>query len=85
MPASTVVAILDPLADFDASELLGGPHSSVVKLGLQGGEKRLGHRVVPAHPGVTHRAGESVLDGERGDLVRRVLCEFNRWKQHLSV
>ena len=70
MSTSTVVTVFDPPADFDASALLRGSRATVVELGLQGREERLGYRVIPAHPGVTHRTSESVLVGEGGDLFR---------------
>ena len=68
MSTSTVVTVFDPLADFEASALLCWPHASVVELGLQGGEERLGHGVIPAHPGVAHGASEAVGVRESGDL-----------------
>jgi hypothetical protein len=83
--ATAVVAIFDPVADRKTSTLLRGPHAPVVELGLQGCEERLGHRVVPAHPGVAHGASEPVGVTERGDLLGGVLTGFNRWKQHPLV
>ena len=55
------------------------PDAAVVELGLQRGEERFGHRVVPADPSQSHRPGDAVLGRERGDLRRGVLTRFNRW------
>jgi len=37
--ASTVVAVLDPFADFDPSAPLRGPHAPVAKLSIEGAKK----------------------------------------------
>ena len=66
--SAAVVAVFDPGPDLEPGAGLGGPDASVLELVIQGGEERLGHGVVPAHPGASHGAGDAVGGGEGGDL-----------------
>ena len=84
VPASAVVSVFDPGSDFPGGAVAGGPHAAVVELGFQRREEALGHRVIPANAGQSHRAGDAILERERGDLGRGVLGRFNWWKQHLD-
>lgn len=52
---ATVVDDLDPASDLAAGFGPGWSGTPVVELGFQRGPERLGHRVVPAHPGAAHR------------------------------
>jgi hypothetical protein len=62
----------------------GGPGSPVEHLGLDGGEERLGHRVVPALTLAPHRQAHAKVVGEITEPGGGVLGEFNRSSQHLD-
>src|SRR5215218_2711760 len=62
----------------------GGPGLVVEALAFQGGEERLGERVVPALAGAARRQADREIVGEGGVVAAGVLGGFNWSSQHLG-
>src|SRR5215211_3000711 len=60
----------------------GGPGLLVEALAFQGGEERLGERVVPAPPGAADRQDDGQVVGEGGVVAADVLTALVRMEHH---
>src|SRR3954470_10901878 len=74
MPAAGVVPPFDVGEDRLVGPCFGGPGLSVEQFGFDGGEERLGHRVVPALACAADRKPHPGLGGGARELSRGVLA-----------
>jgi len=80
--AFSVIEDFDVFEDFSASLGPCAPLGLVDQLALEGGEKTLGHCVVPAIGLATHAALDRVLREQLPILMAGVLTGFKRSSQH---
>ena len=80
-----IVEHLDVFGNVGADVSAGGVDGAVDELVFQRPVERFGHRIVPAHAGLTDTRGQAVGGRVSAELITRILGRFKGSMQHRLV